>query len=100
MFEKGYALVGHTLIKIEPSEATKKTAAKPSIIDRHRTAMVRYDLSKPVKTLLEFNQLSSSTDLFDYGCGQGSDIKGLSSLGYQASGWDPAFRKDEDKQTN
>lgn len=96
--EKGYALEGHTLVKIEPSETTPKPTVKTSVIDRHKTAMVRYDLSKPVKTLLEFNQLSTSTDFFDYGCGQGSDVKGLSSLGYQASGWDPAFRKDGDKQ--
>ena len=60
--------------------------------------MVRYDLSKPVKTLLEFNQLGPEVDFFDYGCGQGSDAKGLSSLGYQASGWDPAFRKEEPKK--
>ena len=99
LLEKGYALEGHTLVKTEPSKFKKKPAAKPSVVDRHKTAMVRYDLSKPVKTLLEFNQLSSSTDFFDYGCGQGSDIKGLSSLGYRASGWDPAYRKDEPKKS-
>jgi hypothetical protein len=35
---------------------------------------------------------------FDYGCGQGSDVKGLQGLGHQADGWDPVFRPDAPKR--
>lgn len=97
--EKGYSLQDHKLVKVKRSESPITPPTNSSTVDRHKTAMVRYDLSKPVKTLLEFNQLSVETDFFDYGCGQGSDIKGLSSLGYQASGWDPAYRKNEPKKS-
>jgi DNA phosphorothioation-associated putative methyltransferase len=30
---------------------------------------------------------------FDYGCGKGDDLRNLTALGYEVSGWDPAFRK-------
>jgi DNA phosphorothioation-associated putative methyltransferase len=51
----------------------------------------RYDLSKPVKLLLERGLLRKEDTFFDYGCGHGMDIDALTSLGYTASGWDPAF---------
>ena len=60
--------------------------------------MTRYDLSKPVKTLLEYGVLRSGMTFFDYGCGQGSDVKGLQGLGYQAEGWDPVFRPETPKR--
>lgn len=96
--EKGYGFDGHKLVKIEKTEISKAVPSSSTKIDRHKTAMVRYDLSKPVKTLLEYDQLGPKVDFFDYGCGQGSDVKGLSSLGYQASGWDPAYLKDAPKK--
>ena len=34
---------------------------------------------------------------FDYGCGLGDDLRGLSALGYSCSGWDPVHKKDEKK---
>jgi DNA phosphorothioation-associated putative methyltransferase len=61
-------------------------------VERHRTAIKRYDLSKPVKMLLERGLLRKKDTFFDYGCGHGMDIEALSRLGYQASGWDPCFR--------
>jgi DNA phosphorothioation-associated putative methyltransferase len=60
-------------------------------VARHRTAIKRYDLSKPVKRLLERGLLRKSETFFDYGCGHGMDVEALQSLGYQASGWDPIF---------
>jgi len=58
------------------------------------TAIKRYDLSRPVKLLLERGLLQKQDAIFDYGCGHGMDIEALQSLGYTASGWDPAFRPD------
>lgn len=50
--------------------------------------MTRYDLSKPVKSLLEYAVLKPGATFFDYGSGQGSDVRGLQALGYEAEGWD------------
>ena len=95
--ERGYEVTGHELKKTKKVTATKTQKIPKQEIQRHKTAMVRYDLSKPVKTLIEYQQLGKSVDFFDYGCGQGADVKGLQSLGYDAKGWDPAFKKDEPK---
>ena len=67
------------------------------IVARHRTAIKRYDLSRPVKRLLEWGLLRRHDTFFDYGCGHGMDVEGLTSMGYQATGWDPAFRPDAPK---
>ncbi len=66
-------------------------------IKRHRTAIKRYDLSKPVKQLLERGLLKKGDTFFDFGCGHGMDIEALQNLGYLASGWDPAFRPNAPK---
>jgi DNA phosphorothioation-associated putative methyltransferase len=75
----------------------QKTGSVPSV-ERHKTAMTRYELSKPVKSLLEFGLLKPGTSFFDYGCGQGSDVRGLQGLGYSADGWDPVFRPETSKK--
>ncbi len=36
--------------------------------------------------------IDRSSKILDYGCGRGDDVRRLSALGYQASGWDPAHR--------
>jgi DNA phosphorothioation-associated putative methyltransferase len=88
---------GHGLIK---QRKTELPAALPVgqneelPIARHRTAIKRYDLSKPVKQLLQRDLLRKNDTFFDYGCGHGMDIEALQSLGYRATGWDPAFRPD------
>lgn len=87
---KGLALDGHTLIKRVPAEITRLLPV--SFVERHKTAMTRYELSKPVKSLLEYAILRPGLTFFDYGCGQGSDVRGLCGLGYEAAGWDPVFR--------
>jgi hypothetical protein len=42
--------------------------------------------------------LKPSTTFFDYGCGQGSDVRGLQGLGHDADGWDPVYRSEVPKQ--
>ena len=84
---------GHTLIS-RPSQRHELEPENGEELDiaRHRTAIKRYDLSKPVKRLLERGLFRKSETFFDYGCGHGMDVEALQNLGYQASGWDPAFR--------
>jgi hypothetical protein len=48
--------------------------------------------------LLEYGMLKAGTTFFDYGCGQGSDVRGLQALGHEAEGWDPVHRSDVAKR--
>jgi len=61
-------------------------------IDRHRAAIVRTNLSKPVRLALESAILTKDTSFFDYGCGRGSDINRLTRQGYTSAGWDPYYQ--------
>ncbi len=38
--------------------------------------------------------LGLSTEVLDYGCGHGDDVKRLEQAGIRAFGWDPAHRPD------
>jgi len=61
-------------------------------IDRHKAAIHRPDLSKPVRLALEAGLFTESSTFFDYGCGHGEDIKRISDRGFTSSGWDPYYR--------
>jgi DNA phosphorothioation-associated putative methyltransferase len=89
---------GHSLVSrsVQRHESESGNGGKPDIA-RHRTAIKRYDLSKPVKQLLERGLFRKNETFFDYGCGHGMDVEALQNLGYQASGWDPAFRPNVSK---
>jgi DNA phosphorothioation-associated putative methyltransferase len=45
------------------------------MIERHKTAIKRYKLSRPVLLLSEHNLLKKETSFFDYGCGHGQDTE-------------------------
>jgi hypothetical protein len=98
---KRFRIVGHTLESADGldsnPEAVSESESESVAVARHKTALTRYELSRPVKTLLEYGMLKPDTTFFDYGCGQGSDVRGLRSLGHQAEGWDPAHRSDVPK---
>ena len=109
--EKGVVIEGHSLRRLESStphsgpitgggEGNGKFAenAGAIVVDRHKTAMTRYDLSKPVKTLLEYGMLKTGATFFDYGCGQGSDVRGVKGLGHDADGWDPVHMPSTSKR--
>jgi DNA phosphorothioation-associated putative methyltransferase len=66
-------------------------------IDRHKTAIVRHDLSAPMKTLAKSGFLAGKYSIFDYGCGRGDDLRELEAHGLDAIGWDPNFQPDNDK---
>jgi DNA phosphorothioation-associated putative methyltransferase len=65
--------------------------AVPVDVVRHRTAIIRRDLSQPVQMLVSHRIVTESTTVLDYGCGQGDDVAALAAGGFQAFGWDPHF---------
>ena len=56
----------------------------PPLIDRHRTAMTRTFLSRPLQQAHADGLLDGDVDLFDYGCGRGDDVRTLTGLGIEA----------------
>jgi len=87
---KALRIENHQLKKIH--RAVAASSNEPAEVERHRTAIKRYDLSKPVKMALDRGVLQKRHTFFDYGCGHGMDIEALKGLGYEAAGWDPAFQ--------
>ena len=65
-----------------------------SVAQRHRTAIVRGALSRPIRLAVHLGLVDSDTTVFDYGCGCGEDLYGLAKAGISASGWDPRRRPD------
>jgi DNA phosphorothioation-associated putative methyltransferase len=65
--------------------------AVPVDVVRHRTAIIRRDLSQPVQMLVAHRIVTESTTVLDYGCGQGDDVAALAAGGFQAFGWDPHY---------
>ena len=59
------------------------------VVARHKTAIVRHDLSKPMQLMMRVGLVTPQRSLFDYGCGQGEDVQALVSQGFDAFGWDP-----------
>lgn len=60
-------------------------------IQRHRAAMVRRDISRPVRLALEANIFNQNSTFFDYGCGYGGDVKRIAEQGFIGYGWDPYY---------
>jgi DNA phosphorothioation-associated putative methyltransferase len=59
---------------------------------RHKTALERTDLSRPVRLALDNGVITQETRVLDYGCGRGGDIRRLRERGVDCDGWDPAHR--------
>lgn len=66
-------------------------------IARHKTAMSRNDLSRPMRQAYHDGLLDGGASIFDYGCGRGDDVRILSTLGYSIAGWDPGHNPDNPK---
>ncbi|EGR7943014.1 DNA phosphorothioation-associated putative methyltransferase [Vibrio vulnificus] len=88
----GYELVDGRLFR-----SSAVTKVKESGIDRHKTAIVRHELSAPMKSLVKHGYLEGPYSIFDYGCGRGDDLRELEAHGLDALGWDPNFQPDNDK---
>lgn len=59
--------------------------------------MVRHDLSQPMALLVRHGLIKPGVQVFDYGCGQGDDLRILGASGIEATGWDPHFRPETDR---
>ncbi|MBY5993688.1 DNA phosphorothioation-associated putative methyltransferase [Ferrimonas balearica] len=88
----GYELVDGRLFRASSFQAPEQSG-----IDRHRTAIVRHELSTPLKALARHGYLSGDFSIFDYGCGRGDDMRELEAHGLDVLGWDPNFRPEGDK---
>ncbi len=56
---------------------------------RHKTAIRRNQLSRPVRLALRDGILLPEYSVFDFGCGRGEDVEYLKGMGFRAAGWDP-----------
>lgn len=63
-------------------------------IERHKAAIFRTDLSRPVRLAIESAIINNDTTFFDYGCGHGGDVERVANLGYTSAGWDPYYYPD------
>ncbi|MDI5922707.1 DNA phosphorothioation-associated putative methyltransferase [Halomonas sp. LR5S13] len=90
----GYCVEGHTLV-VADSEVVRER----SEVQRHRTALRRYSLSRPMQALARHGYLDGRRVVFDYGCGRGDDLRLLELNGVPSSGWDPHFRPGAEKVT-
>jgi DNA phosphorothioation-associated putative methyltransferase len=91
LLQQGISLIDHHVAcPIDSSIARKQTI----LIERHKAALKRLELSRPVRIAVEANLFQPETTFFDFGCGQGEDIKQIKNLGYASSGWDPYYQPD------
>lgn len=67
-------------------------------IERHRAAIKRNDLSRPVRLAISSGVLKKENTFFDYGCGHGEDVKLLGKEGFETNGWDPHYFPKNDRQ--
>ena len=80
----------HLACPVDSPVAKKQTI----LIERHKAALKRSDLSRPVKLALEADLFKENTSFFDYGCGHGQDVRVIAELGYKSTGWDPFYCPD------
>ncbi|VEP15320.1 conserved hypothetical protein [Hyella patelloides LEGE 07179] len=88
LLHHGWEFAGHHIICPINPEFGKKEQIE---IDRHRAALHRKELSRPVRIALEAELFTEDTTFFDYGCGHGRDITEIRDRGYSSAGWDPYY---------
>ncbi|MFB2970599.1 DNA phosphorothioation-associated putative methyltransferase [Aerosakkonema sp. BLCC-F183] len=87
---QGVEIQGHRVV----NENGDRLSRIPKI-ERHRAAIVRTDLSRPLRFALEANLFTENTTFFDYGCGHGGDVNRIAERGYTSNGWDPFYFPNE-----
>ena len=92
--KKGFTLVDGRLSK---ASENKRDAIDKKVVDRHKTAIVRHELSAPMKLLAKYGFLSGDYSIFDFGCGRGDDLTELQAHGIDAIGFDPNFFPESEK---
>lgn len=68
-------------------------------VARHKTALRRDALSRPISTAIADGLLDPERTVFDYGCGKGDDIRHLLATGHAADGWDPVHRPNTERRS-
>jgi DNA phosphorothioation-associated putative methyltransferase len=99
--DRGYQVIGHEFVPIanaDPLDAPVESADSTDLVARHLTALVRYGFSAPIQALARYGLIHSSMEVFDYGCGRGDDVRGLTANGIVACGWDPHYMPNEPKR--
>ena len=81
-------------IKVTDHKVCEVDARGKPEIERHKTALIRYQLSQPTQLLMRFGLINNNLSFFDYGCGRGDDVDTLRSNGFSANGWDPYYAAD------
>jgi DNA phosphorothioation-associated putative methyltransferase len=92
--KKGYILKGGRIVK---SSENRINGTDEKVVDRHKTAIVRHELSAPMKILAKSGFLSGDYSIFDFGCGRGDDLTELQAHGIDAVGYDPNFFPESEK---
>ncbi|MBD2539509.1 DNA phosphorothioation-associated putative methyltransferase [Coleofasciculus sp. FACHB-SPT36] len=92
----GVEIQGHQVIRRQVVENLHPTSLHSTLpkIERHKAAIARKNLSRPVRLALEAGLFSEDSTFFDYGCGYGSDIQHIAEKGYASAGWDPYYSPD------
>ncbi len=91
LLQQGISLVDHRVAcPIDSPVAHRQTI----LIERHKAALKRSELSRPVRIAVEADLFKPGKTFFDYGCGYGGDIRQIENLGHTSSGWDPYYRPD------
>ncbi|MFY0657279.1 MAG: DNA phosphorothioation-associated putative methyltransferase [Neptunomonas phycophila] len=91
--KKGYQLVNGRLIPLGSDIQTIDDIS----VDRHKTALVRHELSAPMKLLAKYGFLDGDYSIFDFGCGRGDDLNELQAHGLDAEGFDLNYLPDAPK---
>ena len=87
----GVEIRDHAVVERAKQENSQLSMPK---IDRHKAAIIRNSISKPVRLVLEADLFIDGDTFFDYGCGYGGDIQHIGQEGYAAAGWDPYYQPD------
>lgn len=96
LLQQGISIVDHRLAcPVDSPLAGQQTV----LIERHKAALKRSELSRPVRVALEADLFTVGATFFDYGCGCGEDVKRIGDLGYTSSGWDPYYRPNTEIQS-
>lgn len=91
LHQVGAIVEGHQVLLRDDGERPKPK------IERYRAAIVRRDLSRPVRYAWEADLFVEGTTFFDYGCGQGGDVQRIGGRGFVSSGWDPHYAPDVER---
>jgi DNA phosphorothioation-associated putative methyltransferase len=97
--EKGFCVEGHQFLPIGNQEKAFgiDEFAEGNPIQRHLTALSRSSISAPIQLLISHGLVNSFTDIFDYGCGRGDDLRALTDMGLTCQGWDPHYARETSK---